>query len=100
MPRTRLHTAKSCSPGLTQCRGSGRPTRGSPGGFTPSTGALPTMPVCAARSPKRFSEHGSGVVKVRRQVIEQAREFEQVHVPINVIDLAAGLRWIGIEANN
>ena len=41
-----------------------------------------------------------GVVKVRRQVIEQAREFEQVRVPINVINLAAGLRWIGIEANH
>ena len=41
-----------------------------------------------------------GVVKVRRQVIEQAREFEQVRAPVDVVNLAAGLRVIRFEANH
>jgi hypothetical protein len=39
-----------------------------------------------------------GVVKVRRQVIEQAREFEQVRAPVHVINLTTALRDIRFEA--
>jgi hypothetical protein len=36
----------------------------------------------------------------RRQVVEQARNFEQIGTPINVTDLGAGPVAVWIEANH